>query len=136
MKKIINNLEKKIPTWIKYLILFALSFISIKNAIRLLQLSNVEYPIWMWPLVEICFFSYFKFVISKKCTKKIAFVFSLLLIFFQMLGKKFDIVLEVDYPSNIGDFYDYLYCISCSFLLTPLLAWPLSENLDYYKKIV
>lgn len=90
--------------------------------------SDHSIPIWIWPLAlllaAICFHSSRKFIEMKDCPEKRAgWIFSFLLILFQLIGRQFDFPALNDTLSSGGP-VRWLRCVLCACGFSFALGWP------------
>ncbi len=93
--------------------------------VRLAGLSETLFPLWIWPVMAACGYAAYRFTGTGRSREKTAgFVFSLLLVFTQLLGRQFDLFTGADGFQGAGGFLRCLRCLLCAGLLAPAAGWP------------
>lgn len=92
-------------------------------------------PLWQWPLAAVLWYAYRRFArLEATRTRRLATVYALALIFFQLLGRQYDIARPDEGFVSAGGIAAWLGCLGVALLLAPALAWPLTAALDGLRK--
>ena len=113
-------------TLIQGALVAALACAGAVYGVRLAGLSGETlFPLWIWPVLLVCGYAAFLFTITGPSREKRAgYVFCLLLIFTQLIGRQFDVINDFSGIPKSGGFLRGLYCFFCAAMLAPALGWP------------